>query len=198
MSAWNRFNGSHADALVAAALQNLSLYQWSPVPQNHAEAVRYIDTALSWRDACTAFPFAIARVADGSIIGSTPVLESRAMVVAGGSSSAWAARIRCLRDRLHLARRFRRPHSRQHRGQVAYADACLRDMARAARLSTHRCSESSFPRRHRTHWREVRRYSPRSPFGSRLHSAPLRTLLHTRRRVAGRQDSVEGAPAKTP
>jgi len=61
----------HVDGLVAAATIDTSLYQWSPVPQNKADAIRYIDTALAWRDAGRAVPFATVRVADGVVIGST-------------------------------------------------------------------------------------------------------------------------------
>jgi RimJ/RimL family protein N-acetyltransferase len=61
----------HVDGLVAAAAVDPSLYQWSPVPQGKAQANRYIETALAWRDAGSAVPFAILRVADGAVIGST-------------------------------------------------------------------------------------------------------------------------------
>jgi RimJ/RimL family protein N-acetyltransferase len=61
----------HADGLVAASTIDTSLYQWSPVPQNKADATRYIETALAWRDAGTAVTFATVRVADGVVIGST-------------------------------------------------------------------------------------------------------------------------------
>ncbi len=62
---------SHRDGLCAAAAGDPSLYQWSPVPQGEAETTRYIDTALSWRDAGTAVPFAIVRELDGVVVGST-------------------------------------------------------------------------------------------------------------------------------
>jgi RimJ/RimL family protein N-acetyltransferase len=62
---------SHADGLAAAAAEDTSLYQWSPVPRNQEDAARYIDTALAWRNAGTAVPFVIIRVNDGAIIGST-------------------------------------------------------------------------------------------------------------------------------
>ncbi len=61
----------HAEALAAASAGDPSLYQWSPVPQGVAEAARYIDTALAWRAADSAVPFAIVRIADGVVIGST-------------------------------------------------------------------------------------------------------------------------------
>jgi len=61
----------HVDGLVAAAAADRSLYQWSPVPQGKAEATSYIDTALAWRDAGSAIPFAIFRADDGLVIGST-------------------------------------------------------------------------------------------------------------------------------
>lgn len=65
----------HVDGLVAASLVDPSLYHWSPVPQGKAEAISYVETALAWRDAETAVPFAIVSlkdgVDDGAVIGST-------------------------------------------------------------------------------------------------------------------------------
>ena len=61
----------HLDGLVAASATDTALYQWSPVPQGKAEAASYIDTAFAWRDAGTAVPFAIVRMDDGVVIGST-------------------------------------------------------------------------------------------------------------------------------
>ncbi|HKM86759.1 MAG TPA: GNAT family N-acetyltransferase [Terriglobales bacterium] len=61
----------HADGLVTASAVDPDLYQWSPVPQGRAEAVRYIETALAWRDEGSAVPFATIRVEDGVAIGST-------------------------------------------------------------------------------------------------------------------------------
>ena len=61
----------HVDGLVAAAAADPSLYRWSPVPQGHNEATRYVDTALAWQHADTAVPFAIVRTVDEAVIGST-------------------------------------------------------------------------------------------------------------------------------
>lgn len=61
----------HADGLVAAAAADPSLYQWSPVPQGRAQTIRYIETALAWKNAGTAAPLATTRVEDGTVIGST-------------------------------------------------------------------------------------------------------------------------------
>ncbi len=61
----------HVDGLAAAAAVDRALYQWSPIPQGKAEAIRYVDTALAWLDAGTALPFATVRVEDGVVIGST-------------------------------------------------------------------------------------------------------------------------------
>ncbi len=61
----------HVDGLVAASAGDPALYQWSPVPQGRAAATNYVETALAWRDAGTAMPFAIVRVEDGVVIGST-------------------------------------------------------------------------------------------------------------------------------
>jgi RimJ/RimL family protein N-acetyltransferase len=61
----------HADALAAASAAEPSLYQWSAVPQGKLDMTRYIETALRWRDAGTAVPFAIVRRSDNAVIGST-------------------------------------------------------------------------------------------------------------------------------
>jgi RimJ/RimL family protein N-acetyltransferase len=61
----------HTAGLVAAAAVDPSLYQWSPVPQGQAEVARYVETALAWKDAGSAVPFAIVSVADGRVVGST-------------------------------------------------------------------------------------------------------------------------------
>ena len=61
----------HADALTAASTGDPLFYRWSPVPQGKSETTQYIQTALNWRDAGTAVPFAIVRVADNTVIGST-------------------------------------------------------------------------------------------------------------------------------
>jgi len=61
----------HVEGLVAAAAADPSLYQWSPTPRGKVEATSYVDTALAWREAGSAVPFAIIRVDDGAVIGST-------------------------------------------------------------------------------------------------------------------------------
>jgi len=61
----------HIDSLVAAAAGDPSLYRWSPVPQGRAEAEKYVCTALAWQTAGSAMPFAIVRLADARVIGST-------------------------------------------------------------------------------------------------------------------------------
>lgn len=61
----------HVDGLVAAAGSDAELYRWSPVPRGRDEAAAYVNTALAWRDAGTAVPFATVRAEDGVVIGST-------------------------------------------------------------------------------------------------------------------------------
>lgn len=61
----------HIDGLVGAAATDPSLYRWSPVAQGKAEAATHVDTALAWQEAGTAVPFAIVRVEDDAVIGST-------------------------------------------------------------------------------------------------------------------------------
>jgi RimJ/RimL family protein N-acetyltransferase len=61
----------HVDGLVAAAGDDAELYQWSPVPRGRPATMLYIDTAVAWRNAGTAVPFAIVRANDGIVLGST-------------------------------------------------------------------------------------------------------------------------------
>jgi len=61
----------HLEGLVTAAAADPSLYRWSPVPQGEVETKKYIATALAWKDAGTAVPFATVRLEDGAVIGST-------------------------------------------------------------------------------------------------------------------------------
>jgi RimJ/RimL family protein N-acetyltransferase len=61
----------HIPGLVAAAGQDLALYQWSAVPQGMPAMAQYVDTALAWHEAGSARAFATVRVADGAVIGSS-------------------------------------------------------------------------------------------------------------------------------
>jgi RimJ/RimL family protein N-acetyltransferase len=61
----------HLDGLVAAAAVDPSLYRWTPLPQGREGMSAYVDTAIAWREAGTAEPFAIIRLSDGAVLGST-------------------------------------------------------------------------------------------------------------------------------
>jgi N-acetyltransferase len=61
----------HAAGLAAASAEDPSLYGLSPVPQGEAAALAYIESAAAQRDAGVAVPFAVRRLADGAVIGST-------------------------------------------------------------------------------------------------------------------------------
>jgi RimJ/RimL family protein N-acetyltransferase len=60
----------HVDGLAEAA-RDRELFQWSLIPQGEAETASYVRTALAWRHAGTAVPFAIVRRDDDAVIGST-------------------------------------------------------------------------------------------------------------------------------
>jgi N-acetyltransferase len=66
---------SHASELLTAATIDRSLYQFSLVPGTGAEVSAYIETALTWEDMGTALPFAIVRIADNAIVGSTRLFK---------------------------------------------------------------------------------------------------------------------------
>ncbi len=61
----------HVKGLVAASATDPSLYKWSPIPQGHDAATTYVNTAIAWRDAGIAVPFATVRVEGNEVIGST-------------------------------------------------------------------------------------------------------------------------------
>ena len=62
---------THIPGLVAAAREEPALYRWSTIPQGVIDMAQYVDTALAWREAGTALPFATVRAEDGTVIGST-------------------------------------------------------------------------------------------------------------------------------
>jgi RimJ/RimL family protein N-acetyltransferase len=61
----------HIDGLVVASAVNPPLYRWSPVPQGRPEVAKYVETALVWKQTGTSVPFAIIRLVDGTVVGST-------------------------------------------------------------------------------------------------------------------------------
>ena len=65
----------HTDALVAASAGDAELYRWSPVPQTKEAATKYIETALAWSEAGKALAFAVVRLSDEQVVGSTRFFE---------------------------------------------------------------------------------------------------------------------------
>lgn len=62
----------HIEGLAAAACSDAGeLYRWSVVPRDVHTMTNYVNTAISWREAGIAVPFATVRQADGVVIGST-------------------------------------------------------------------------------------------------------------------------------
>jgi N-acetyltransferase len=61
----------HVPGLVAAASGGGDLYRWSPVPQDEARVRQYVEAAITARDNGTAVPFAVVRMEDDAVIGST-------------------------------------------------------------------------------------------------------------------------------
>jgi N-acetyltransferase len=61
----------HVAALAAASAGDPALYRWSPVPRGIEETTRYVEAALSARDAGQSVPLVTVRLADHRVIGST-------------------------------------------------------------------------------------------------------------------------------
>ena len=65
----------HAPGLAGAAAGDPELYRWTRVPADQTEALRYIETAVAARQAGSAAPFAVIRLADEAVIGSTRLFD---------------------------------------------------------------------------------------------------------------------------
>ena len=61
----------HLDGLVAASAGGGDLYQWSAVPAGRDQVRVFIEAALAARDRDIAVPYAVIRIADSTVIGST-------------------------------------------------------------------------------------------------------------------------------
>jgi N-acetyltransferase len=61
----------HGPGLAAASAGDPELYRWTRVPDAPSGADGYISTAIAARKAGTAAPFAVIRLADEAVIGST-------------------------------------------------------------------------------------------------------------------------------
>jgi RimJ/RimL family protein N-acetyltransferase len=61
----------HVPGLLQAAAQDPSLYQWVLVPQDEPAMRRHVEDALAARARGIAVPFAVVRLADETVIGST-------------------------------------------------------------------------------------------------------------------------------
>ena len=61
----------HVPGLLKAAVQDPSLYQWVMVPQDEPAMRRHVEDALAARAKGIAVPFAVVRLADETVIGST-------------------------------------------------------------------------------------------------------------------------------
>jgi N-acetyltransferase len=64
-------HADHAPGLAAAAAGDPELYRWTRVPAELSGAGRYIASAIAARQAGTAAPFAVIRLEDQAVIGST-------------------------------------------------------------------------------------------------------------------------------
>jgi RimJ/RimL family protein N-acetyltransferase len=62
---------AHIPDLVEAAGTDRAVFPWSAVPIGSGEMSKYVQTAIAWREAGTALPFATVRIADARVIGSS-------------------------------------------------------------------------------------------------------------------------------
>lgn len=82
----------HVDALTAATAGDTELYRWSAVPLTCEAVEKYIETALAAKSAGKAVPFAVVRLADRAVVGSTRFFELENLAwPAGHPRFGWAA-----------------------------------------------------------------------------------------------------------
>jgi RimJ/RimL family protein N-acetyltransferase len=167
----------HADGLVTASAVDPDLYQWSPIPQGRAEAVRYIETALAWRDEGSAVPFATIRVDDGDVIGSTRFFNlERWSWPPGHTRYGRSVPDACEIGYTWLASLAIRTAANTEAKLLMLAHAFETWQVLCVCFS-HGRAQPAFTRCARTHRRKVRRDSPRPSDGRRLHRPRLGALL---------------------
>ena len=66
---------AHVDGLVAAAAQDRRSFGFTWVPDGHHETTRYVEAALEHAATGRAMPFAVRRLCDGALVGSTRFLD---------------------------------------------------------------------------------------------------------------------------
>ena len=76
----------HVPGLLQAAAQDPSLYQWVLVPQDEPAMRRHVEDALAARAKGIAVPFAVVRLADEAVIGSTRFHQLDYWARPGGAS----------------------------------------------------------------------------------------------------------------
>jgi N-acetyltransferase len=65
----------HSDDLARAAAEDRSTYRYTWVPDGPADAERYVQAALDHQAGGRALPWAVRRLSDGRIVGSTRFLD---------------------------------------------------------------------------------------------------------------------------
>ena len=65
----------HADDLARAAAEDRSTYAYTWVPDGPADAERYVQAALEHQAGGRALPWAVRRLSDGRVVGSTRFLD---------------------------------------------------------------------------------------------------------------------------
>ena len=77
----------HVAGLVDAANRDRATYQFTRVPTSAEDAADYVAIALAERAAGCAMPFAVRRLADDRLVGSTRFLDMEVLTAAPGAPS---------------------------------------------------------------------------------------------------------------
>ena len=121
----------HIEGLITAAGHDRAFYAWSAVPQGRFEMTQYVEAALAAREAGTAVPFAIRRLPDREVIGSTRFfLIERWRWPAGHPNARRSGPDTCEIGFTWLTA-VRDPHRGEHRDQAADAQLRVRGVAGA-------------------------------------------------------------------
>jgi RimJ/RimL family protein N-acetyltransferase len=79
---------THAPELAAAAAGNRAAYAYTRVPDGPAETARYVDDALAEQAGGRVLPWAVRRLSDGRVVGSTRFMDMEVFGSAGQPAAA--------------------------------------------------------------------------------------------------------------
>ena len=149
--------GQHLTGLVAASAGDPELFRMSKVPVGDAEMRRYVQAAEAARSAGTAAPFAVVRLADETVVGSTRLFDLDWWPwPKGHPRHGHDGPDTCEIGNTWLTRSAIRTAANTEMKRLMLTLA-FEHVGRAERLLPYRCQERAVPARDQPHRRALRR-----------------------------------------